>query len=96
MVEAVSPLPAPAGPSGEAPRARTLEEAAGQFEALLIGQLLRSMHESGGWLGCQDSASDSLTGLAEQQRIPLHADWEAALQRAESGRADARNQSVPK
>lgn len=105
MVEAVSPLPAPAGPSGEAPRARTLEEAAGQFEALLIGQLLRSMHESGGWLGCQDSASESLTGLAEQQLslalasqggLGLARLVAEGLQRAESGRADARNQSVPK
>jgi Rod binding domain-containing protein len=42
--------------------------AAGQFEALLIAQMLKSMRESeSGWLGTgEDSASDSAMGLAEE------------------------------
>jgi flagellar protein FlgJ len=45
-----------------------LQDAAQQFEALLIGQLLRSARESGGgWLGGEDLASDSATEFAEQQ-----------------------------
>jgi len=45
-------------------------DAARQFEALLIGQILRSVRESGGdgWLGSGgDSASDCATEMAEQQ-----------------------------
>jgi Rod binding domain-containing protein len=46
-----------------------VREAASQFEALLIGQILHSGHESGsGWLGTpEDSASDCATDYAEQQ-----------------------------
>jgi Rod binding domain-containing protein len=42
--------------------------AAGQFEALLIAQMLKSMRESeSGWLGTgEDSASDSAMGMAEE------------------------------
>jgi Rod binding domain-containing protein len=44
-------------------------DAAQQFEALLIGQLLRSAREGGGgWLGSGgDSSSDCATEMAEQQ-----------------------------
>lgn len=44
-------------------------DAAQQFEALLIGQLLRSAREGGGgWLGSGgDSSSDCATDMAEQQ-----------------------------
>jgi Rod binding domain-containing protein len=46
-----------------------VREAASQFEALLIGQILHSAHENGdGWLGApEDSASDCATDYAEQQ-----------------------------
>lgn len=46
-----------------------VRDAAQQFEALLLGQLLRSVRESGkGWLGSGgDAASDCATELAEQQ-----------------------------
>lgn len=45
-----------------------IHDAAQQFEALLLGQILRSARESdGGWLGGGDSAGDSLTEFAEQQ-----------------------------
>ena len=44
-------------------------DAANDFEALLIGQMLKSMHEEGSnWLGTgDDQSTDSAFGLAEQQ-----------------------------
>ncbi|HYW44175.1 MAG TPA: rod-binding protein [Bryobacteraceae bacterium] len=44
-----------------------IRDAAQQFEALLLGQILRSARESGdgGWLG-SGSSSDGLTEFAEQ------------------------------
>jgi flagellar protein FlgJ len=46
-----------------------IRDAAQQFEALLLGQILRSMRESGkGWLGSgEDSSGDCATEFAEQQ-----------------------------
>ncbi len=46
-----------------------VRDAGRQFEALMIGQILHSAHESGtGWLGApEDSASDCATDFAEQQ-----------------------------
>jgi Rod binding domain-containing protein len=43
-------------------------DAAGQFESLLIAQMLKSMRESeSGWLGTgEDSASDTAMGMAEE------------------------------
>jgi Rod binding domain-containing protein len=41
--------------------------AAQQFEALLIGQILRTVRESGGWLGTSDPSGDCATEYAEQQ-----------------------------
>jgi Rod binding domain-containing protein len=61
------------GPASDAsPRvsdspARVLD-AAQQFEALLIGQMLRAARESGGgFTGAKDGASDCATEFAEQQ-----------------------------
>jgi len=50
-----------------------VHDAAEQFEALLIGQILRTERESGnGWLGSGgDSASDCATDYAEQQFATL-------------------------
>jgi Rod binding domain-containing protein len=42
-------------------------DAAAQFEALLIGQMLRAVRESGGWLGTSDPSGDCATEYAEQQ-----------------------------
>ena len=51
-----------------APKPGKIQDAAQQFEALLISQILRSARESGGgWLGGQDSSSDCATEFAEQQ-----------------------------
>jgi Rod binding domain-containing protein len=63
---AASPVPTPARKSNDP---ANVGEAASQFEALLIGQILHSGHESGGgWLGTpEDSASGCATDYAEQQ-----------------------------
>jgi len=57
----------PAADSG-APRPRNVKEAATQFEALLISQMLKSAHEDGeSWLGTgDDQAGSSMTELAEE------------------------------
>jgi len=45
-----------------------VKDAAQQFEALLLGQMLRSVRESAsGWLGEEDNAGESATDMAEQQ-----------------------------
>jgi Rod binding domain-containing protein len=42
--------------------------AARDFEALLIGQILKSVHEEGGWLGSgDDDAGEAAVGLGEEQ-----------------------------
>jgi Rod binding domain-containing protein len=45
-----------------------IKQAAGQFEALLIGQLLKSMHDSeGGWLGTgEDQSASSAMEYAQE------------------------------
>ncbi len=68
-------LPAAAAkPPAHAPdNPAKVHDAAQQFEALLIGQILRTERESGnGWLGSGgDSASDCATEYAEQQFATL-------------------------
>ena len=61
-------------PSAPVPETRSspakIENAAKQFESLLIGQILKSMHEAGsaGWLGGgEDQSADSAMELAEEQ-----------------------------
>lgn len=46
-----------------------IRDAAQQFEALLLGQMLRSVRESGGnWLATtEDASGDAATDFAEQQ-----------------------------
>ena len=61
------PMDTTPAPARDTRRAR---DAAQQFEALLIGQMLRGVRESGqGWLGSgeDDSAGDCATDFAEQQ-----------------------------
>lgn len=51
---------------GDSPQ--KIKDAAQQFEALLLGQVLSEAHEDGGWLGSgEDSAGSSAMGFAEQQ-----------------------------
>lgn len=43
-------------------------DAAQQFEALLLAQVLQTAHEGGGWLGTgEDSADSCASSFAEQQ-----------------------------
>lgn len=51
------------------PPPKTVEAAARQFEALMIGQLLKEARgDEGGWLGSgEDSGSATAAGLAEEQ-----------------------------
>jgi Rod binding domain-containing protein len=45
-----------------------IRDAAQQFEALLLTQVLQSAHEGGGWLGTgEDSADSCASSFAEQQ-----------------------------
>lgn len=49
-----------------------VHDAAQQFEALLVAQLLREARGSeGGWLGSGGGSSDCLTGLAEEHLAML-------------------------
>lgn len=53
--------------AGVAPKAGKIKDAAQQFEALLIGQILRTERESGGgWLGGGSPSSDCAVEFAEQ------------------------------
>ena len=64
------PIQAAGPPSGGSNRDPVrIREAAQQFEALLLGQMLHSVRESAsGWLSTgDDSAGDAATDFAEQQ-----------------------------
>ena len=66
QIPALSPgLDAPS--KGDSPE--KIEQAAKQFESLLIAQLMKSMHEAGskGWLGEEDESSDCAMEMAEEQ-----------------------------
>jgi Rod binding domain-containing protein len=56
-------------PSAQADDVAKLKKSAGEFEALLIGQMLKSARESGGgWFGTGgDEASSTTAGYAEEQ-----------------------------
>ncbi len=64
-IDALPPAVAP----DPRPSAGSVKDAATQFEALLVGQLLKSMREagSGGWLGTgEDQAGATMMELAEE------------------------------
>jgi Rod binding domain-containing protein len=68
MAGIASPIDSP----GDIPKGKDsakMGDAAQQFEALLLGQILHSAHDSeSGWLGSGgDSSSDCATDYAEQQ-----------------------------
>ena len=51
-----------------------IHDAAQQFEALLLGQILETVSQAGGWLGSgEDSASGCATSFAEQQLAAMMA-----------------------
>ena len=67
---AISPvLSAGAGGTARTDSPQKVHDAAQQFEALLMGQILRSARQSGsGWLGGgEDSSAECATDYAEQQ-----------------------------
>ena len=67
-IENLPPVAA-ALPEASAGQAK-IEKAAKQFESLLIGQIMKSMHEAGssGWLGGgEDQAGEAAMELAEDQ-----------------------------
>ena len=58
MLSPISPSPLPADQSKDSPA--KFHDAASQFEALLIGQMMQSMRESeGGWMGADDDDAGS-------------------------------------
>src|SRR5579885_1011987 len=67
-VGAIKPLQPGVHPKSQDDPAK-IRDAAQQFEALRIGQILRSVRESGGgWMGSESGSSgDSATEFAEQQ-----------------------------
>jgi Rod binding domain-containing protein len=74
MVNATSIAPLLVGAAAGGPEIKSddpakIRQAAQQFEAILLEQILHSAKGSGGgWLGSDgDSADDCATGLAEQQ-----------------------------
>ncbi len=67
-IENISP-PTAALPDAAAGQAK-IEKAAKQFESLMIGQIMKSMHEAGssGWLGGgDDQAGEAAMEMAEDQ-----------------------------
>jgi peptidoglycan hydrolase FlgJ len=64
-----SALPAGAGTAAKPDTPEKVRDAAQQFEALLMGQILRSARQSGsGWLGGgEDSSAECAADYAEQQ-----------------------------
>lgn len=64
MLERVAELPSP---SAAGDRPARLRQAAGEFEALLLAQLLKTMREERGWMGTgEDQAGTSLLEIAEE------------------------------
>jgi Rod binding domain-containing protein len=70
--ETLGEIATPTGNSGQNKQGQLIESAR-QFEALLIGQIMRTMRESaGGWLGSgEDQAGASMAEFAEQQMAQL-------------------------
>ena len=65
---AISSVALPATTTAKADTPEKVRDAAQQFEALLIGQILRSARQSGsGWLGGEDSSAKCATDYAAQQ-----------------------------
>jgi Rod binding domain-containing protein len=64
----VSPQPGAVPQVGKTDDPAKIRDAAQQFEALLLAQVLQTAHEGGGWLGTgEDSADSCASSFAEQQ-----------------------------
>jgi len=68
MVSPISPSAQDGGAGRTADEPASIKDAAHQFEALLIGQMLKSMRDSeGGWLGTgEDETSSSAMEYAQE------------------------------
>jgi flagellar protein FlgJ len=68
MSDMAIPSVLPAATAAKADTPEKVRDAAQQFEALLMGQILRSARQGGsGWLGGEDSSAECATDYAEQQ-----------------------------
>ena len=72
MTASVSPAPPLGEP--EPPKPKSGADAARQFEGLLLGQMLRTIHANGSSLGEEDSSSETMWDVATQQFAQLLAD----------------------
>jgi len=63
----------PAAEPLEGRRPENLKDAAGKFEAMLIGQMLKSARrtDSGGWSGEADPSSSAILDMADQHLADL-------------------------
>ena len=69
---AVAPPSTPALPKDKDPA--RIQDAAQQFEALLLGQILENVSQAGGWLGSgEDSSSSCANGFAQEQLAAMMA-----------------------
>jgi Rod binding domain-containing protein len=69
---AAASQPTPAIPKDRDPA--KIRDAAQQFEALLLGQILETVSQGGGWLGSgEDSASSCANGFAQEQLAAMMA-----------------------
>lgn len=65
-IGSISPAPSSAARQPDTP-AKVLD-AAQQFEALLLGQILKAARDGGGgWMGSKDASAECATDYAEQQ-----------------------------
>ncbi len=66
-VDSITPPTSPVADNQPSPS--KIQNAAQQFESLLIGQIVKSVQEasSSGWLGEEDQAGQAAMGLAQEQ-----------------------------
>ncbi len=67
----VSPLAGVAPKPGKNDDPAKIRDAAQQFEALLLTQVLKSAHQDGGWLGTGDDSSGSCASDFAEQQLAL-------------------------
>jgi flagellar protein FlgJ len=67
----VTPLAGVAPKAGKNDDPAKIRDAAQQFEALLLNQVLQAAHSGGGWLGTGDDASGSCASDFAEQQLAL-------------------------
>ena len=71
LTSAVVPLAAVAPAAGSNSDPAKVRDAAQQFEALLLAQVLKSAHGEGGWLGTGDDASGGCASDFAEEQLAL-------------------------